>query len=241
MSSYQNVFCRKELKYMLNEVQYERLLERLEAHTVPDRFFISSITNLYYDTPDYLLIRRSLEKTKYKEKLRLRCYGIPDEKSEAFIEIKKKLNGVVYKRREELPYKKALQYLQGNVEGGSSQIFHEIDWLLKFYGNLRPAMFLSYNRLSYKGSHDSSVRITFDKDILWRTESLDLRSGTWGVPLLPDGCRLMEVKINEAMELWLSEILSELKIYPCSTSKYGLAYKTWIHHGINEKEERKYA
>lgn len=241
MSSYQNVFCRKELKYMLSDLQYRGLMARLGEHIVPDLFFTSNITNLYFDTKDYLLIRRSLEKPKYKEKLRLRCYGTPDEKSEAFIEIKKKVNGVVYKRREGLPYKKAMQYLQGWGTGGGSQIFQELDWFLNFYGDLKPAMFISYDRLSYKGACDSSVRITFDKDILWRTDSLDLRSGIWGMPLLTEGYRLMEIKINGAMELWLSEALSDLKIYPCSVSKYGIAYQTWIAQGMNGKEEQEYA
>lgn len=241
MTSNQNVFCRKEIKYMLSGAQYEGLHARLQTQIVPDRFFVSSIFSLYYDTPDYLLIRRSLEKSKYKEKLRLRCYGIPDEKSEAFVEIKKKVDGVVYKRRESLPYKNALYYLLGMEEGGDSQIFHELDWFLRFYGDLQPAMFLSYNRLSYKGARDGALRITFDRDILWRTESLDLRGGAWGTPLLPDGCRLMEVKLQGAMPLWLSDVMSEFRIYPNGVSKYGLAYQTWMRQEMHKKEDRKYA
>lgn len=241
MSFYQSVFCRKELKYTLHGAQHEKLLAQLEPHLVPDGFFASSISNLYYDTSDFLLIRRSLEKPKYKEKLRLRCYGTPDEKSESFVEIKKKFNGVVYKRRESLPYQKALYYLLGAEPGGDSQIFRELDWLLQFYGDLRPAMFLSYNRHSYKGAEDGAIRITFDRDILWRTTALDLRGGAWGTPLLPADCRLMEIKISGAMPLWLSEALAALQIYPNSVSKYGLAYQTWVQQGMCDREEPKYA
>ncbi len=241
MGRNQNVFCREELKYMLGGTQYEELLALLGTRIVPDKFYISRIVSVYYDTPDHLLIRRSLEKSKYKEKLRLRCYGVPDENSEAFVEIKKKVKGVVYKRRESLPYKQAVDFLSGSGQGGSSQIFRELDWFLKFYGDLQPTMFLSYDRQSYKGTDDGSVRITFDKDILWRTESLDARSGIWGTPLFAPDRRLMEVKIRGAMPLWLSHILAQIKAYPHSISKYGLAYQTWVRQEMCKGEERRYA
>ena len=241
MSSHQNVFCRKELKYMLDNVQYKRLLAGLEGYVIPDNFFVSNITNLYYDTANHLLIRRSLEKPKYKEKLRLRCYDVPNDTSNSFIEIKKKVNGVVYKRRESLPYQNALGYLAGMDPGGDSQIFHELDRFLQFYGDLHPAMFLAYNRHSYKGTRDESIRITFDTNIMWRTESLDLRSGVWGTALLPNAYRLMEIKIQGAMPLWLAQLLSELRIYPTSVSKYGLAYRACMKRELYKKEERNYA
>ena len=240
MGRNQNVFRRKELKYMLSGTQYENLLALMGTHIKPDKFFISNNVSVYYDTPDYLLIRRSLEGSKYKEKLRLRCYGVPNEDSEAFVEIKKKIKGVVYKRREGLPYKRAVNYLSGLEQGGNSQIFHELDWFLEFYGDLQPAMLLSYNRQSYKGIDDGSVRITFDKDILWRTESLDVVDGIWGKPLFDPDQRLMEVKIRGAMPLWLSHIMAQLKIYPHSVSKYGTAYQTWVRQGMCKREEKQY-
>lgn len=229
--AYQAVFKRKEMKYLMSSEQYEKLMEILSDKIIPDDFPTSAISNLYYDTPDFRLIRTSLQKPKYKEKLRLRCYKVPNATTQAFLEIKKKALGIVYKRRESLPYQRAIDFLAGKDPGKDTQIFRELDWMLKSYKNLAPAMFLSYDRLSFKGVEDSSVRITFDQNILWRTTVLDLSTGTWGEQLLKPGQKLMEIKISNAMPLWLAHALSACKIYPTSFSKYGKAYQTMISRG----------
>ena len=229
--AYQAVFKRKEMKYLMSSEQNEKLMAILADEIVPDDFPTSAISNLYYDTPDFRLIRTSLQKPKYKEKLRLRCYKVPNATTQAFLEIKKKALGIVYKRRESLPYQRAVDFLAGKDPGKDTQIFRELDWMLKSYKNLAPAMFLSYDRLSFKGVEDSSVRITFDQNILWRTTALDLSAGTWGEQLLEPGQKLMEIKISNAMPLWLAHALSECKIYPTSFSKYGRAYQTMISRG----------
>ena len=234
MSSYQNVFQRKEVKYLLTKEQKEALLPILYEHMRPDDFPHSSILNLYYDTPYYYLIRHSLEKPKYKEKLRLRCYGVPDAQTQAFLEIKKKAKGIVYKRRESLPYDQAFSYLNGKGGGSNSQIFHELDWMLQYYKELRPRVFLSYERDSLKGKEDPNLRLTLDQEIRWRTKKLDLRIGTEGEALLQEGQTLMEIKIPNAMPLWLAEALSELSIFPVSFSKYGRAYERMC--GIHQEE-----
>lgn len=239
--AYQAVFKRKEIKYLLSAQQYQQLMRLLTDRIVPDDFPVSTISNLYYDTPDFRLIRSSLQKPKYKEKLRLRCYTVPGADTQAFLEIKKKAMGIVYKRRESLAYGKAIRYLAGQGPGGDSQIFRELDWMLHSYGNLAPAMFLSYDRLSFKGREDASVRLTFDRNILWRTDTLDLSAGTWGEPLLAPGQRLLEIKISNAMPLWLSEALAKCRVYPTSFSKYGKAYETLMLHARYGKEEVKYA
>ncbi len=241
MHADQQIFRRKEIKYLLTSRQYAGLLYLLRDHIAPDSFFESNLLSLYFDTPDHLLIRRSLEKPDYKEKLRLRCYGIPEADSKAFLEIKKKYAGVVYKRRETLPYEQALSFLQGTEPGGESQIFRELDWMLQFYGTLQPAMLLCCHRLSYQSKDSSGVRITFDKDIVWRAEALDLREGVWGNPLLPFGNRLMEVKIQGAMPLWLSHALTKLRIYPRSISKYGQAYQALQKQAAEKTGVRRYA
>lgn len=239
--AYQAVFKRKEMKYLLTARQYQRLMEELKDRIVPDDFPVSAISNLYYDTPDFRLIRTSLQKPRYKEKLRLRCYKVPNADTQAFLEIKKKAMGIVYKRRESLPYRRAVNYLAGKGPGGDSQIFRELDWMLRSYKTLAPAMFLSYDRLSFKGREDPSVRLTFDRNILWRTTALDLAAGSWGEPLLSPGERLMEIKIAGAMPLWLAEALSGCGVYPTSFSKYGRAYETLLWRERYGKENLKYA
>ena len=241
MSGYQSVFRRVEVKFLLTAAQYRALIPVLEQHMAPDDFFKSTISNLYYDTPDFQLVRTSLEKPKYKEKLRLRCYRTPLEESQSFVEIKKKVDGVVYKRRADLPYGQALEYLAGEGPGGDSQIFQELDWFLRFYGNLSPAMFLSYNRVSLRGRQDKNLRMTFDRDILWRADHLDLSEGAWGQDLLHPGERLLEIKIPNAMPLWLAGALSELSIFSTSFSKYGAAYQTLLRQKLTEMRMKQYA
>lgn len=241
MNGYQSVFRRCEMKYMLTPKQLRALSPVLKGRMEPDDFPESAICNLYYDTPDFQLIRRSLEKPGYKEKLRLRCYGVPCGNDPAFIEIKKKVDGVVYKRRERLEYTAALAYLAGRDAGGDSQIFRELDWFLRFYRRLAPAMCLSYDRLSLRGREDKELRMTIDCNLLWRTEALDLAQGSWGQSLLPPGRWLLEIKIANAMPLWLAEALAENQIFPTGFSKYGAAYQALCQHHTEHQEVKRYA
>lgn len=241
METYQAVFKRKEVKYLLTEAQLAALRPALETNMEPDAFAHSSISNLYYDTPDFRMLRRSQEKPVYKEKLRLRGYGLPDEETQVFPEIKKKAEGIVYKRRVRMPYGDAIRYLSRRRPGGDGQIFQELNWMLLAYGGLAPRIFLSYERDSWKGREDPSLRLTLDREILWRTEALDLRRGAWGEPLLEPGQVLMEVKITNAAPLWLAEALSENGIFPISFSKSGRAFEALCKNYINEMEIKRYA
>ncbi|MCR5641425.1 MAG: polyphosphate polymerase domain-containing protein [Lachnospiraceae bacterium] len=220
------VFKRIETKYLLNDIQYKALLERIRHMASVDEYGESTILNIYFDTPDFRLIRTSLEKPKYKEKLRLRSYGVPTDDSKAFIEIKKKFAGVVYKRRMTASYQKSLAYLCDGVPlEEATQISKEIDYVLDFYGTLQPAMAISYDRIAMIGTEDPELRITFDTNIRWRTDHLDLSYGNTGVDILKPGQHLMEIKIAGAMSVELAQILTELHIYPTSFSKYGRGYE----------------
>lgn len=241
METYQAVFKRKEVKYLLTEAQLAALRPVMETHMEPDAFAHSSISNLYYDTPDFRMLRRSQEKPVYKEKLRLRSYGVPDEETQVFPEIKKKAEGIVYKRRVSMSYGDAIRYLSRRRPGEDGQIFQELNWMLLAYGSLAPRIFLSYERDSWKGREDPYLRLTLDREILWRTEALDLRRGAWGEPLLEPNQVLMEVKISNAAPLWLAEALSENGIFPISFSKCGRAFETLCKNYINEMEIKRYA
>ena len=241
METYQAVFKRKEVKYLLTEAQLAALRPVMETHMEPDAFAHSSISNLYYDTPDFRMLRRSQEKPVYKEKLRLRSYGVPDEETQVFPEIKKKAEGIVYKRRVSMSYGDAIRYLSRRRPGEDGQIFQELNWMLISYGSLAPRIFLSYERDSWKGREEPSLRLTLDREILWRTEALDLRRGAWGEPLLEPDQVLMEVKISNAAPLWLAEALSENGIFPVSFSKCGRAFETLCKNYINEMEIKRYA
>lgn len=227
-----SVFERKEIKYPISREQHDGLLSLLGDRIKADDHGLTAICNIYFDTPDSRLIRESIEKPLYKEKLRLRTYGVPDESTPAFIELKKKFEGIVYKRREILPYAEAMRFLtEGAEPSRDSQIFRELKWTLDFYGSLVPAMVLCYDRIAYFAPEDPEIRITFDSDIRYRTEDLDLMLGDHGEHLPEGDDYIMELKISGAMPLWLSHALDELKIYPGSFSKYGTAYKKLIFDG----------
>lgn len=243
MGQFQGTFKRYEKKYLLSEKKYRQLRERLQDKLSVDAYGKTTICNIYFDTPNYRLVRASLEKPVYKEKLRLRSYGTPKEGNTVFVEVKKKYKGVVYKRREKFELTQAESYLYNREPAViRTQITGEIDWFLTFYKELVPAMYISYERVAMYGIDDSEVRVTFDSNILWREEELWLESGVYGNPLLPEGCRLMEIKIPGAMPLWLSHILDELEIYPVSFSKYGKGYQQMVMQERNKRiGDKKYA
>lgn len=234
MGSYQMTFKRCEKKYLLNDNQYKELVKRTGGRLIPDAYGTSTICNIYFDTPDFLLIRTSLDKPVYKEKLRLRSYGTPKKDGPVFLELKKKYKGIVYKRRESMVLSEAEGYLlRHEAPGVESQILREIDWFLQYYKDIKPAMYIAYDRIAAYDVLEPELRVTFDWNIRFRNQELDLRKGTWGQQILEEGQQLMEIKIPGAMPVWLSRLLDQLHIYPVSFSKYGKAYQ------IQNTEERK--
>ncbi|MFU0827217.1 MAG: VTC domain-containing protein [Lachnoclostridium sp.] len=225
MGKCQYTFKRYEKKYLLEPEKYEILINRLQDYMKIDAYGLITICNIYFDTPDHRLIRASLEKPVYKEKLRLRSYGVPEKGDPAFIELKKKYKGIVYKRRIKTDLASAEVYLyQSKQTLEEGQIKNEIDWFLKFYSDIRPSMYISYDRIAMYGLEDKDLRVTFDSNITWREEDLWLEHGIWGNSLLEKDEKLMEVKISKAMPIWMAKLFDELKIYPTSFSKYGKSY-----------------
>lgn len=244
MGQCEGTFKRYEKKYLLDEIKYRQLRQCLKDKLEIDAYGDTSICNIYFDTPQHLLIRNSLEKPVYKEKLRLRSYGTPTEGDKVYVELKKKYKGIVYKRRVKLELCEAEQYLYYNRPvDHPSQITKEIDWFLKFYQDIEPAMYISYQRIAMYGKDDPQLRVTFDHDIQWRATDLWLEYGSWGNQLLQNNERLMEIKIPGAMPIWLSHILDELEIYPISFSKYGKGYQESLQmtHTERNKGEILYA
>ena len=233
----QTVFKRYELKYMLDTEQKDSVLAAMAAHMTLDKYGRTTIRNLYFDTDTYLLIRRSIEKPVYKEKLRIRSYHRAEDASKVYVELKKKYKHVVYKRRIPLPHQEAMAWLSGECHPAATQIADEIDYFLQYYESLHPTVFLSYEREAYYANDGSDFRVTFDDTILCRQEDLSLTSEVYGTPILPPGKVLMEIKCSGGIPLWMTEVLSREKIYKTSFSKYGTAYRTLIFsqtHNVNQ-------
>ncbi len=226
-----SIFERTETKYLLDRKTYADFCVAVGERIKIDEYGDSKILNIYFDNDTYELVRRSMEKPAYKEKLRLRTYGVPNDDTTAFIEIKKKYDGIVYKRRIALPYDEAFDYLTTGWKKGrkpdaviNTQIGREIDYFLNLY-RPEPRFFIGYDRIATYSKEDPSLRITFDRNLRYRQTGCDLRRGDAGILFEGDGRILMEIKANGAYPLWLSDILDRLNIYPSSFSKYGSIYK----------------
>lgn len=220
------VFKRYEKKYILTREQERAFLKKIEDKMQLDKYGRHTICNIYFDTPDFDLVRTSIEKPLYKEKLRLRSYGVPqDENSTVFVELKKKYCGVVYKRRVPLTLGEAEDYLyRGHRPEKQDQILDELDWFLKM-NKVEPGVYLAYDRRAFFGLDNPDFRLTLDTNIRARRSGLQLSEGSRGEYVLDEDLVLMEIKIPGAMPIWMSRILSELSIFPVSFSKYGTYYK----------------
>ena len=221
------LFERRELKYLLDARQRAMVEEAFLGRMAMDLHGESTVCSLYYDTPDFRLVRASLEKPVYKEKLRMRSYGRVRETDTVFLELKKKYKGVVYKRRISLPEAAAVRFMEGRSPlPEPSQIGRELDWARRFYPDLQPRVCLCCDRSPWYSVTDPGFRATFDRNVRWRDEDLRLTAPTTGRQLLLPGQSLFEVKTGQAIPLWLVEVLERYEIRPCSFSKYGEAYKT---------------
>ena len=179
----QTVFKRYELKYMLTQSQKAAVLKALEPYMALDKYGRTTIRNIYMDTENYRLIRRSIEKPAYKEKLRIRSYRQASDEDAVFVELKKKYDGIVYKRRIALPLMKATDWVcEGRALPETTQISREIDYFMSFYGKLKPTVFLSYEREAYYQKGGGNFRVTFDENILYRQKDIDLRCPAYGTP-----------------------------------------------------------
>lgn len=233
--TFQTVFQRYELKYLLSEEQKQAVCRAMAPYMKLDRYGRTTIRNLYLDTDSYRLIRHSIERPVYKEKLRVRSYAKASADSTVFVELKKKYQQVVCKRRLALSEYDAMRWLSGSAPCPvKSQIADEIEYFLHYYGKMHPTAFLSYEREAFYALDGSDFRVTFDERICSRQSNLSLCAEPGGVPLLEDGMTLMELKCSGGIPLWMTHILTQQKIYKTSFSKYGSAYEKLIFPQKNQ-------
>jgi hypothetical protein len=237
-----DVFRRRELKFLINEQQRQLLEQEMRQRMVPDKHGRNTICNLYYDTPDYRLIRHSLERPVYKEKLRLRSYGKAVQGADVFLEMKKKYKGIVYKRRIRVTEAEAKAFMERRADlPKDSQIARELVYFRDFYRELAPRVYLSYEREAWFDPEDSGFRMTLDRNIQYRTTDLSLVASTDGNAILPPDMSLLEVKASGGIPMWLTEHLSRHKIHKQSFSKYGRAYTELLEQSLKESRGRTYA
>lgn len=222
-------FERKETKYTMDEQMFQNFQAELAEWMQVDEYGLHTILSLYFDTPDFQMIRHSMEKPAYKEKFRIRSYGVPKNEGTVFLESKKKIAGIVYKRRIPVTYESCRQWLvdTGDFPENSEapQITKELKWLLAQYQQIAPRVMIAYDRLSYFCEDDPGFRVTFDQRIRYRRENLDLQAGSAGSPVAPEIAVLMEVKALGAYPLWFAHLLTKYQLHKSSFSKFALTYR----------------
>ena len=225
-------FKRIEKKYELTTNEYIYIKNKIKEKMLEDEHGKSTILNIYFDTKNYDLIRHSISKPVYKDKIRLRSYNTPNENSNVFLEIKRKYEGVVSKRRINMKLKDFNNFL--NVKQ-NDQVKKELLYYFDLY-NLEPKMFLSYDRVAYFMKEDRNFRLTFDNNIIARNYDLNLERGVYGDYILDTDKYMMEVKTTGAIPMWFVRILNELNLRPCNFSKYGEAYTKLVLQNSTENK-----
>ena len=230
------VFNRHESKFLIDRSIYKeienRLLQYMELDEYNKTHELYTISNIYFDTKENHLIRNSLSKPKYKEKLRLRAYGVPTGDEKVYLEVKKKVCGVVNKRRTKLKLMEAYDFVATGKKPDikdymNRQVLNEIEYILKIY-DLEPKLYLAYDRKAFFCKENRDLRITFDSNVRTRRYDLKLENGDYGEKQLEKEKLIMEIKAENNMPLWLSNMLSENKVYRTSYSKYGKEYETLL-------------
>ena len=220
-----SVMKRYEIKYILNKEQTSYLVEALKGHMEVDEYGMTSIASLYYDTPNYRLIRESIDKPLFKEKVRLRSYGLSKPGKPVYLELKRKAYGIVYKRRVQTSIDDVNKFFDGESNTfDNKQISNEITYFRDYYNKLIPTCLIIYDRVAYF-EPGGDLRLTIDYNPRYRVDDLNLSTSMDGISLLNEGDTILEVKVQESIPLWLSSILDKGKIYQNSISKYGEAYK----------------
>lgn len=224
---YDKCFQRIEEKYLLSQAQKEELLRHVSNYVTRDKHFRSSMRNIYFDTVNFDLVARSIEKPIFKDKFRVRSYDDPAKSKEVFLEMKMKYKGISHKRRTRISYEEYQSYLHDHDFDQHDLIWREIDYYFRYY-DLRPMMYVAYDRESYAGTQDENLRITFDANLRSRMKNLELTNDRGTQNYFDQPTCIMEIKMMHALPLWLARALTELEIQPTSFSKYGQIYRSMI-------------
>lgn len=229
--NYIDTFERVEHKYLLSKSQANKLYSYIRDYIQDDIYPQYSLHNIYLDSSNYTMISRSIEGPQYKEKLRIRSYGDPDDSGFIYVEMKKKYAGIVYKRRIQIKENELNDFFNGSLKI-DNQILHEIEYMEQIY-HPQPKIFIGYDRRAFSGKYENDVRITFDTNIRYRLDHLSLHDDYPDTYLLHDDQCLLEVKVMDRYPLWLTHALTSMHLTRTSFSKYGTIYTNILREERN--------
>jgi len=229
------VMKRNELKFHLSKEQLIFFKNKIEEHMKIDNYGLTTIYSIYFDTPSFTLINRSIERPKYKEKIRVRSYGLANDNSPVFLEVKRKNDGIVYKRRIIATESEVNSFFKENDELNKTQIGRELVAFKEKYGKLEAKYLLISDRIAYT-KDNSDIRVTLDLNPRYRIDNLNLHTSGEGIPLLEEGEAILEIKVQHSIPIWLTQILTEGKIYKTTFSKVGNAHKREMRNKLFRNE-----
>jgi len=185
------------------------------------------IWSRYYDTYDLRCYWEKIDGIKFRRKLRIRHYGPPGTLSAdtpVWVEIKQRVNRVTQKRRARLGYGQAVVLCAGHdIDGCEPADETVVDEVQRLVGewDLRPSTAIGYTRDAFVGrEEDAGLRVTFDARIRARDRDLDLSvDGENRFVVHPD-LTVLEVKVNERVPYWLTELIARNNLQLVRMSKY---------------------
>lgn len=225
-------FNRFELKYLITLKQAELFKKALRAYLFADEHGNGNgryaLASLYYDSPDLRCYWEKVDGLRFRRKLRIRRYETDaplTADTPVFVEIKQRLDKVTQKRRVILPYGDALRLcnerqLPDEVAPEDETVMNEIYAYLWQY-NLRPVSIVRYERQAFIGTdYDLGLRVTFDTSLNYQVHQLLLEEEPSSLPMLPADRVVMEIKVNERIPYWLTEMIAAHNLKMIRVSKY---------------------
>lgn len=223
-------FNRYEIKYLLDELKIPALRDELAARMGTDPFSPRGgypVTSLYYDTADLRFYWEKIEGLRFRRKLRMRLYGAPadcTDETSVQIEIKQRVNRVTQKRRIALPYGQARRWLDGReeitCEDHQRSFVNEVTTLI---GNLdlRPIVTTGYLREAFVGRDaDLGLRVTIDHKVHGRDRDFNFASGAENRYIIPPKLAIVEIKANERVPYWVTDLAARSEMSVVRVSKY---------------------
>lgn len=216
---------RHDIKYIIDEKTVGELRKCLLANNMRKQIHDSDlVVSAYCDTDDFASIRKCIDDPKHKEKIRIRSYGPIGDDDLAYLEIKRKENGLLTKRRVKVRYGDIPGILSGSQKM-QGEFGDELDDFLSRYPNSEPRIRISYERESYKAEDESSdLRVTLDHDIRYKVGKGIRLDGSDGTCLMSPRRYIIEIKTLGETPKWLDMFFKSRSLKPRSYSKYAKAY-----------------
>lgn len=236
---------RYELKFYIPEDLIPHVLEFSKNHTQLDPYTDKKkkeycVRSLYLDTDDFNFYYEKLDGLKVRKKLRVRVYNEHQENVKGFLEIKRRFENCIFKERMSLPYSEIKKLIKNpeiqditfeESRNGKLVLGRFIYNVVKF--NLKPTIAVVYERKAYVGKVDPEVRLTLDMNV--RIKPVDEIGEIYTESNLKHILGrnvILELKFNDFMPRWMSNLVKHLSIKPESISKYCSGIDAHLNEGI---------